>query len=132
VILVDVPCERRSLCMWSDLLLRGLIGATIVSAFAIVADVVKPKSFAGLFGAAPSVALATFVLTIRTEGATYTAVESRSMLAAAIAFGLYACIVCRSLVWSRRSVGLVVSLALLAWFGAAFGVWSLWLHENHP
>jgi hypothetical protein len=39
--------------MGSDLLLRGLIGGTMVSALAVVADVVKPKSFAGLFGAAP-------------------------------------------------------------------------------
>jgi len=30
-----------------------------VSAFAVIGDLFKPKSFGGLFGAAPSVALAT-------------------------------------------------------------------------
>jgi hypothetical protein len=43
----------------SQILVRFLIGGMVVSAFAILADMLKPKSFAGLFGAAPSVALAT-------------------------------------------------------------------------
>ena len=37
-----------------DLILRFLIGGVVVSAFAALGDMVKPKSFAGLFGAAPS------------------------------------------------------------------------------
>ena len=43
----------------SQILIRFIIGGMIVSAFAIIGDVLKPKTFAGLFGAAPSVALAT-------------------------------------------------------------------------
>ena len=43
----------------SQIPIRFLIGGVVVSVFAIVGDVLKPKSFAGLFGAAPSVALAT-------------------------------------------------------------------------
>jgi hypothetical protein len=38
---------------------RFLIGGFVVSAFALLGDLLRPKSFAGLFGAAPSVALAT-------------------------------------------------------------------------
>ena len=38
-----------------------------MSLFAILGDPLKPKSFAGLFGAAPSVALATLGLTIVTN-----------------------------------------------------------------
>jgi hypothetical protein len=45
-----------------DWVLRFLIGGTIVSVFALIGDVLKPKGFAGLFGAAPSVALATLGL----------------------------------------------------------------------
>lgn len=41
-----------------ELLWRFLIGGTVVSIFALLADVVRPKRLAGLFGAAPSVALA--------------------------------------------------------------------------
>ncbi len=43
-------------------LFRFLVGGAIVSVFACLGDVLKPKSFAGLFGAAPSVALATLGL----------------------------------------------------------------------
>lgn len=38
----------------SQLLFRFFIGGAVVSAFAIVGDLLKPKSFAGPFGAAPS------------------------------------------------------------------------------
>ena len=50
-----------------ELIFRFLIGGTLVSAFALVGDAVRPKSFAGLFGAAPSIALATLGLTVATE-----------------------------------------------------------------
>jgi hypothetical protein len=74
----------------SQILIRFLTGGVAVSVFAVVGDVLKPKSFAGLFGAAPSVALATLGLTVATEGAFYAATEARSMVAGAIAFFAYA------------------------------------------
>jgi hypothetical protein len=43
-----------------DILLRFVIGGVVVLFFALFGDMFKPKSFGGLFGAAPSVALATF------------------------------------------------------------------------
>ncbi|MBV9438058.1 MAG: DUF3147 family protein, partial [Acidobacteria bacterium] len=64
----------------SDLVLRFVIGGLVVSAFALIGDLLKPKSFAGLFGAAPSVALATLTLTIFKDGKSYAAVEARSMV----------------------------------------------------
>jgi hypothetical protein len=73
-----------------QILIRFLIGGAVVSAFAIVGDLLKPKSFAGLFGAAPSVALATLGLTVATEGASYAATGAHSMIAGAIAFTAYA------------------------------------------
>ena len=42
------------------------VGGVVVSLFAILGDPLKPKSFAGLFGAAPSIAPATLGLTIVT------------------------------------------------------------------
>ncbi len=44
--------------MW-EILVRFIAGGIIISVFALIGDVLKPKSFAGLFGAAPSVALVT-------------------------------------------------------------------------
>ena len=40
------------------LLVRVVAGGVLVVAFAMLADMLKPKMFAGLFGAAPSVATA--------------------------------------------------------------------------
>ena len=59
-----------------QLVFRFVVGGSVVSLFAVIGDVLKPKSFAGLFGAAPSVALATLALTIATDGKTYAAVGS--------------------------------------------------------
>jgi len=42
-----------------EYVLRFLAGGIAVSAFAALGDTLRPKSFAGLFGAAPSIALAT-------------------------------------------------------------------------
>jgi hypothetical protein len=42
-----------------QILIRFLVGGAVLSVFAAIGDVLRPKSFAGLFGAAPSVALAT-------------------------------------------------------------------------
>ena len=50
-----------------QILIRFLVGGAMVSVFALIGDVLKPKSFAGLFGAAPSVALATLGLTVATK-----------------------------------------------------------------
>ena len=68
----------------SHSLLRFFIGGAIVSAFAIIGDILKPKSFAGLFGAAPSVALATLAMTAVSDGPFYAAIEGRSMMAGAV------------------------------------------------
>src|SRR5947209_17183493 len=73
-----------------NIVIRFLVGGLVVSAFSLIGDVLKPKSFAGLFGAAPSVALATLGLAVGTEGRAYAALEARSMMAGAIAFFAYA------------------------------------------
>jgi hypothetical protein len=110
----------------TDLLLRFLIGGTVVSLFAIIGDVLRPKSFAGLFGAAPSIALATLGLTIAHDGPLYAATEARSMIAGAIALAVYA--FTTSWVFVRfKPPALLVTLALLPlWFGVSFGIWRLY------
>ena len=73
-----------------NILIRFLVGGLVVSFFSILADVLRPKSFAGLLGAAPSIALATVGLTIRHDGKEYATFEARSMLVGAAAFFAYA------------------------------------------
>jgi hypothetical protein len=65
-------------------LIRFLVGGVVVSLFAALGDALRPKSFAGLFGAAPSIALATLGLTIRQNGKAYAVLECRSMMLGAL------------------------------------------------
>lgn len=73
-----------------QLLVRFVVGGMLVSLFAVLGDVLKPKGFAGLFAAAPAVALATLSLAILSDGSAYAALEARSMIAGALAFCIYA------------------------------------------
>jgi hypothetical protein len=111
----------------TDLILRFLIGGVVVSLFAILGDVFRPKSFAGLFGAAPSIALATLGLTIRHNGKLYAAIEARSMIAGAIAMAAYAATV-SWILFRFKPPALATTLAILPiWFAVSFGIWHLCL-----
>ena len=110
-----------------EFIIRFLIGGTVVSAFAVLGSFFKPKSFAGLFGAAPSVALATLGLTVATEGASYAAIETRSMIAGAAAFLVYACCVSWMMTRYRFRASWVTVCSVPLWAGVAFGLWSVWL-----
>jgi hypothetical protein len=113
--------QRETLMV--QLVFRFLVGGLIVSLFASLADVLKPKSFAGLFGAAPSVGLATLALTVAAEGKTYASIEARSMAVAALALLAYACITCR-LMMRFRWRALPASVAtLVVWMAISFGLW---------
>lgn len=108
--------------MIGELLFRFVVGGTVVSLFAMLGGALKPKSFAGLFGAAPSVALATFGLTVLHKGKPYAAVEAQSMILGAVAFFVYACVVCRALMRGKLQALAASSLALLVWLLCALGL----------
>ena len=110
-----------------EIAVRVIIGGVVVSAFALLGDLLKPKSFAGLFGAAPSVALATLFLTVAKNGQEFARVEARSMILGAVAFFVYASVVSRLLIRKRVPVLAVTSLSLTAWFVCAFGLWFAFL-----
>lgn len=109
----------------AELLLRFLIGGTVVTLFAILSEVFRPKSFAGLFGAAPSIALATLGITIAQHGKAYAAIEARFMVFGAIAFFCYAA----SVSWMLLRIkprALTATIALMpVWFAASFALWAL-------
>jgi hypothetical protein len=99
-----------------ELLWRFLLGGALVSLFALIGDVVRPKRFAGIFGGAPSVALATLALTTHKLGPLIASVEARSMILSSLGFVLYVYVAQRLLASGRRSA-LLVSLAGLAVWG---------------
>ena len=108
-----------------QLLIRFFAGGLIVSLFALIGDVLKPKGFAGLFGAAPSVALATLSLTVASQGKWQAVAESRTMIAGALAFVLYA-VCCVYLMDARHVRAAPAALgALIPWAVTAFGLLAL-------
>jgi hypothetical protein len=108
-------------------LIRFVLGGAIVSAFAVLGDLFRPKSFAGLFGAAPSVALATLGLAIAKEGDYYAATEARSMIAGAVALCIYSQTVCWLMMHRKLHALMVTSLAISLWLAVALGLWGLFL-----
>jgi hypothetical protein len=107
----------------TDLLIRFCIGGLVVSAFSLISDLFKPKTFAGLFGAAPSVALASLGLTVLTQGRATAATEARSMIIGAFALLLYALAVSYTLLRFSFNAISVSLTGLLLWLAAATGVW---------
>jgi hypothetical protein len=107
--------------------IRFVVGGVLISLFATLGDVLKPKGFAGLFGAAPSVALATLALTIAIEGKEFASIEARSMIIGALAFVVYG-ILCvylmgvRCIKASRAALG-----GLAVWGMVAGGLWAMFL-----
>ena len=99
-----------------------LAGGIAVSAFAGLGDTLRPKSFAGLFGAAPSVALATLTLAFWKHGGRYVATEGRSMIIGAIALAVYSFLVCQLLMRVRSSALTATAVATIAWLVIAVGL----------
>jgi hypothetical protein len=109
----------------TEYIVRFFVGGIIVSAFAISGDILRPKSFAGLFGAAPSVALATLAIAVYTHGAAYAVIQSRSMMIGAIALAIYSVVVCQLLIRARMRAVPATLLSLLSWLAVAFGLLAL-------
>jgi uncharacterized membrane protein (GlpM family) len=96
-------------------LLRFLIGGGIVMVFSLFGDVLRPKGFAGLFAAAPSVALASLALTGMNGSPAVVAESARSMIAGAIALLVYSGF-CVYLLAIRKTSSAVAATA-------SIGVW---------
>lgn len=114
----------------SEFVIRFLIGGAVVSLFATLGDILRPKSFAGLFGAAPSIALATLGLTISQHGRQYAAIEAHSMILGAFAFLIFSACVCGVLA-RYKTAALPTSIVLMSvWFGVSLGLWDWWERIN--
>ena len=106
----------------TEYVVRFFLGGMVVSAFAVLGDILRPKSFAGLFGAAPSVALATLGIAVYQQGAGYAALQSRAMTAGAIALAVYSVVVCHLLIRAHVSALPATLISLAVWLIVAFGL----------
>jgi uncharacterized membrane protein (GlpM family) len=95
--------------------LKALAGGLFVLAFAALAQMLTPKRFAGVFSAAPSVALGSLLVTAAFTGVGDVTSSARGMQIGAVAFTVY----CLAVVPLLRRWG--------AWRGsfAALAVWLL-------
>lgn len=99
---------------WLTIPIRAAAGGTLVLAFAVLSAGVKPKRFAGLFSAAPAVAIAGLTVTLLTSTAMDAHDDALGMLAGAAGMLAYALLVVALL---RHFSALAASaLALLGWF----------------
>ena len=113
--------------MVTDLVIRFILGGLIVSAFAVIGDLFRPKTFAGIFGAAPSVALASLGLAFITKGPAHASVEGRSMIVGAIALACYSLVVSRLLLRYQWNTIVATGGSWLLWLAIAFGLWAAFL-----
>lgn len=104
-----------------EYIVRFLLGGIAVSLFAVLGDVFRPKSFAGLFGAAPSIALSTLALAIYAHGPVYAAREGRTMMIGAVALCVYSIAVCQLLQRCRLHAITATIVSFVFWMVVALG-----------
>src|ERR671939_1203466 len=105
----------------TSIALKGLAGGTFVVLFSLIAEVLKPKKFAGIFAAAPSVALASLLLTSLMQGVGKARPHGLGMLIGSAGMVVY-CFA--SMVGVERTNALLGSLMpWAAWFVVSIGIY---------
>ena len=104
---------------------KAIAGGCFVVAFSMLSDRLKPKTLAGLFSGAPSVALASLGLTALAMGGGKTAVAATSMIAGGAGMVAF----CAVAIALEQKVGAVTSSALawISWAVAAGAVFWFFL-----
>jgi uncharacterized membrane protein (GlpM family) len=100
-------------------LVKAATGGVFVVAFALLGQGLRPKAFAGLFAAAPSIALASMIITVTDNGRHDAAEAALGMMVGAVAFVVFAVLV-RPLLARMHAVG-ASSIAVSAWLLVAVG-----------
>jgi hypothetical protein len=108
----------------AELALRFALGGLIVSLFAAVGELFRPKTFAGIFGAAPSVAIATLTLAYAMHPRAYAATECRAMILGSAALVVYSA-ACATVVRRPLPVWLSTAACWIAWLVVALGLWAV-------
>ncbi len=105
------------------LLLKGLLGGALVVAFATLGERLRPQSFAGVFAAAPSIALASLAIVAITKGSGDMAEAARGMVIGAAAMAVAALVAIDAVRRFRALRGSAVAVgAWLASAGVLYGV----------
>ncbi len=107
--------------LWLIVLIKAAVGGAAVVGFAALGELLRPRGLAGIFAAAPSVALASLAVTAVLSGSASQLAQARGMVAGAAAL-LVACLVgieaVKRLGALRGSVGVVT-----VWLTVALSLW---------
>lgn len=96
-------------------LIRFVVGGLFVSAFSVLGDSFRPRSFAGLFGAAPSISMAGLILIWFEQDQLAVRDQAYAMIYGSLAMILY-CVACYLFLKKSNRSPLLGS-------GALWGVW---------
>jgi uncharacterized membrane protein (GlpM family) len=107
----------------NDLVLRFALGGVAVSLFSAVSELFKPKSFSGIFGAAPAVALVSLALTFEQRGKAVVHDHAQGMICGGLGFLMYACACVYTTANRRIPVWAGAVLCWGAWFLVAASAW---------
>jgi uncharacterized membrane protein (GlpM family) len=100
---------------------KAVAGGTLVVAFALLGQGLRPKMFAGLFAAAPSIALASLIITVIDKGDHDASEAALGMMFGAAGFVVFAALVHPLLVRTRVHAVLASAVSITAWLVVAVG-----------
>ncbi len=100
---------------------KAVAGGTLVVAFALLGAALRPKWLAGLFSAAPSIAIASLVVTVFDKGDLLASKEAVGMIFGAVGFVVFAALV-RPLM-ARMHAAVATAIATFGWVGVALGTY---------
>ena len=102
---------------------KCLLGGALVLVFAALSETLKPKRFAGILGAAPSVAIASLAVGSAAKGPADQAHAAHAMIAGAVALAAYAAVA----VWALRRFGTAkgATVSGVAWLAVAAGLYPV-------
>ncbi len=103
--------------IWLSLAIHGVAGGLGVVAFSLIAETLKPKDFAGLFSAAPSIALASLIVAVVTTSPAGASRHAAGMVAGGVGMIAF-CVVATMSVKRERAVRGSL-LAVPAWLLAS-------------
>jgi hypothetical protein len=105
------------------LIAKALVGGTVVCGFAAIGEFLRPRGLAGMFAAAPSVALASLAVTSVASGAGSATNQATAMVAGAAALFVYCLVGIESV---RRFGGMQGAIAaMVPWLAVAIGLWAV-------
>ena len=103
--------------------IKALLGGTMVTLFAVIGHLLRPKWFAGLFAAAPSVAVASLAVTVVDKGHHDAALAAYAMVFGAVGFVAFSTCV-RPLLTKTNALA-ASSISCVIWIVVAVGSYLL-------